>query len=67
MNHTEAMHIPQAVRNTNQLSNATSVRFLWDLVTTYKLSAVCMPIPLNEPVDVSVFHPLGDQSEPGFA
>ena len=35
-------------------------------VVTYKLNAVHMPIPLNELVDVSVLHPLGNHCESMF-
>ena len=55
----EVMHILQAICNVNQLNNA-SAWILRGQVTTYKLSAICVPIPLNEPTDVSVFHPLGN-------
>jgi len=59
------MHILQATRNPGQLDDA-SVKFLRSQVTTYKLNTVHIAIPLNEVVDVSVFHPIGNQSEPMF-
>ena len=60
---TEVMHILQAVRNPSQL-DSTSVSLLQDQVTTYKLSAVHLPIPPREFVDVPVFHPLGYHRKP---
>ena len=59
------MHIFQAIRNVSQL-DSISVRPLRDQVTTYKLGAVYMSIPLNEFVDVSIFHPLGNHRKPVF-
>jgi len=35
-------------------------------VTTYELTTVYVPILLNKFVDVTVFHPLGNQSKPVF-
>jgi len=61
----EFMHILQATRNTSHL-NGSSVRLLQDQVSTYKLSAVYMPVPLDELVNVSVLHPLGNESKPVF-
>jgi len=66
MNYTEFMHILQAIRNASQL-NGSSVRLLQDQITTYKLGAVYMPIPLDELVDVSVLHPLRNESKSVFA
>ena len=63
MDHAEIVHILQAVRNVNQLSN-TSGRPLQSQVITYELTAVSVTIPLDEVVDVSVFHPLRNQREP---
>jgi len=37
-----------------------------DQMTTYKLSAVYMPVPLDELVYVSILHPLGNESKPVF-
>ena len=37
---------------------------LRDHTTTYKLSAVYMLVLLDKLVDIAVFHPLGNQSEP---
>jgi len=65
VDNTEAMHILQATGNPSQL-NGMSARFLRDRVKTYELGAVRMPIPLNELIDISVFHPLGNQREPVF-
>ena len=62
----EVMHILQAVRDASQLGSI-SASLLRDQATTYKLSAVYVPIPLDELVDVSVFHPLGNHREPVFA
>jgi len=59
------MHILQAVRNVNQLNSAL-VRLSWGQEITHKLSAVDLLIPLDEVVDVSIFHPLRNQSEPVF-
>ena len=59
------MHILQAIRNASQLDRI-SARLLWGQVATYKLRAVYMPAPLDELVDVSVFHPLGNHRKPVF-
>ena len=59
------MHVPQTIRNASQL-NGGSVRQLRGQVAKYELGAVYMPISPNEFVDVSVFHPLGNQSGPVF-
>ena len=61
----ETVHILQPIRNTSQL-NGTSVRLSQGRVTTYKLGAVLILIPLDELVNVSVLHPLGNESEPVF-
>ena len=37
-----------------------------DQVTPYKLGAVYVLILLNKLVDIPVFHPLGNESEPVF-
>jgi hypothetical protein len=66
VNHTEAVHVHQAIRNVNQL-NTTSARFCGeDRGATNKLSAVCAWVLLDELVDVPVFHPLGDHRKPAF-
>jgi len=39
---------------------------LRDRVTTYKLGAVYVFVPLDKLVDIAMFHPLGNQSEPEF-
>jgi len=39
---------------------------LQDQITTYKFGAVYVLVPLDKLVDVSMFHPLGYQSEPVF-
>ena len=44
----------------------TSVGLPWGQGTTHKLSTVYMPVPLDKLVDVSVLHPLGNQSKPVF-
>jgi hypothetical protein len=60
MNHAEAMHVRQAVRNINQL-NRTSARLCsGDCGVTHKLSAVHMIVLLDKLVDVTMFHPLRD-------
>ena len=43
-----------------------SVRLFRDQVITYELGAVHVLIFLDEFIDVSVFHPLGNQSKPVF-
>ena len=63
MNDMEFMHIFQPTRNASQL-NSPLARLLRDQVATYKLGAVYISISLDELVDVSVFHPLGNESEP---
>jgi len=57
MDYTEVVHILQPICNTSQLSGS-SVVLLRDQATTYELDAVYIPIPLDELVDVPVFHPL---------
>jgi len=57
MDYTEVVHVFQAIRNASQL-NGTSAEPLWGQVTTHKLNAVYMLVPLDEFIDVSVFHPL---------
>jgi hypothetical protein len=68
VNHPEAMHIRQPVRDVNQLKR-TSVRLCGggDQGTTHKLSAVYMSIFLDELVDVPVIHPLRNHRKPAFA
>jgi len=63
VDHAEAVHVLQAFRNPGQL-NGTSVGLLRDPGTTYEFPAVYMLVPLDEVVDVSVFHPLGNESKP---
>jgi len=58
----EVMHILQATRNSSQLKS-TSVRLLKSRVTTYELDAVDVHVHPNEPVDVPIFHPLGNHRE----
>jgi len=65
VHHAEVVHVLQTIRNASQL-NGISGMPLRNQLATYKLGAVDMPIPLNECVDVSVFHPLGNESEPVF-
>jgi len=65
VNNMESVHIFQPTRNTSQLNNS-SVRLLRDQARTYELGAVCMLIPLDELVDVSMLHPLGNQSKAVF-
>jgi len=61
----EVMHILQATRNTSQL-NGSSVGLMRDQMTTYKLGAVYILVPLDELIDVSVLHPLGNESKSVF-
>ena len=63
MYHAKVVHVLQTIRNAGQL-NGVSVRLLRGQVTTYELGAVYVLIFLNEFVDVSIFHPLGNQSKP---
>lgn len=63
MDHAEVMHILQTVRNVNQL-NTTSARVIRGQVVTCKLNAVNMLIPLDKVIDIPIFHPFGNQSEP---
>ena len=65
MNHVEIVHILQATRDVNQL-NGSSVRPLRDQVATYKLDTIYIPVPLDELIDGSVLHPLGDESKSAF-
>jgi len=66
MDHAEIMHILQTTRNTGQL-NSTSARPPQGTVTTHELNTVHVPVPFNKLVDVSVVHPLRNQSKPVFA
>jgi len=66
VDHTEVVHVLQAVCNVNQL-NIISVRLLWGQVVAYELNAVNVPIHLDELIDIPIIHPLGNQSEPIFA
>jgi len=59
VDYAEVVHVFQAIRNTSQLSG-TLVSPLRDQGATHKLNAVHMLICLNELIDVSVFHPLGN-------
>jgi len=63
VDHAEVMHVLQAVRDAGQL-NGTSVGLPRDQVTTYELAAIYMLVPLDEVIDVSIFHPLGNESKP---
>jgi len=63
--HAEVMHVLQPVCNAGQL-NGKSVMVPRDQVITYKLGAVDVLVPLDKLVDISVFHPLGNQGEPVF-
>jgi len=65
VNHVEIVHILQATRDVNQL-NGSSVRPLRDQVATYKLDTIYIPVPLDELIDGSVLHPLGDESKSAF-
>jgi len=64
--HVEVVHVLQATRNVSQLNSRLSVMLLRGWVTTYKLGAVYILIPLDELVDVSVLHPLGNESKSLF-
>ena len=68
VNHPEAVHVHQTVRNVNQLNGAL-VRLSegGDRGTTHKLSAVYMSVLLDELVDVPVIHPLGNHRKSAFA
>ena len=59
----EVVHVIQTVRNVDQL-NSTSVRYLRGGDLTYKFSAVCVLIPCDELVNVSVLHPLRNHRKP---
>jgi len=59
------MHILQTTRDANQLKGS-SVRLLRDQVATYKLDAIYIRVPLDELIDGSVLHPLGDESKSAF-
>jgi len=64
--HAEVMHVLQPICNPGQLNGGPSVMVPRDQVTTYKLGAVYIFVPLDKLIDVSVFHPLGNQSKPVF-
>ena len=66
MDNAEIMHIPQAIRDVDQL-NGRSARLLRGQATAYKLGAIHVPIPLDKLVDVPVFHPLGNHRKLVFA
>jgi len=59
------MHVLQTIRNAGQLDGISGMP-LRNQLATYKLGAVYMPILLDERIDVPVFHPLRNQSEPVF-
>ena len=59
------MHILQPTCNARQL-DGSSVRLLRDQVTTYNVDTVYLWVPLDELVDVSVVHPLGNKSKSIF-
>jgi hypothetical protein len=67
VNHAEAMHVRQTVRNVNQL-NSTSVRLCGngDRGATHKLECGSHVCPSNKLDDVPMFHPLGDHRKPVF-
>ena len=65
MDKAEVVHMLQATRNTNQLSNL-SARLLRGQVKTHEFGTIDIQIPLDEVVDVPIFHPLGNQSESVF-
>ena len=65
VDYAEVMHVLQAIRNASQL-NKTSAWLLRSQVTTHKLSTVHVPVPLDKFVDVSVFHPLRNESKSVF-
>ena len=58
MNHPEAMHILQAIRNIRQLPNELVRRLPRSNIDTYKRSPVCIRIIPNELVDIPIVHPL---------
>ena len=62
----EIMHIPQAIRDVDQL-NGTSAWLLWNQMIPYELGPVYVPLPLDELIDISIFHPLGNHRIPVFA
>ena len=64
VNYAEVMHILQPVCNVDQLNGSSVGRIQWGQVTTYKIGAIHFLIPLDEVIDVSVFHPLGNHREP---
>ena len=65
VDYAEIVHVLQAIRNASQLKGL-SARLLQGQVTIYKFSTVHVAILLNEFIDVSIFHPLGNQSKPMF-
>jgi hypothetical protein len=67
VDHVEAMHVCQALRDVDQL-NSTSSRHLWGRYqeVTYEFGAVYMFILPNELDNVPMFHPLRDHCEPAF-
>ena len=67
VNHPEAMHILQAIRNICQLPDGL-VRHLPEPNTnTYKRSSVCIRIFPDELIGVSIVHPLGNHRKVVFA
>ena len=65
MDYTEVVHVLQAIRNVNQL-NSASARLTTGVVIIYKLSAINLHIPLDEIIDIPVFHPVRNQRKPVF-
>jgi len=59
------MHILQTARNPSQL-NYASASLSQSQVTTYKFNAIHVLVFLNELVDVSIFHPIGNHTKPVF-
>ena len=60
----EVVHILQAIRNAGQLKSRPLVMLLQDQATTYKLGAIYVPVRRDELVDISMFHPLRNESKP---
>ena len=66
MNNVAVMHILQAIRNINQLNSESAGVLLGVKRSTYKHSTVYMWVILNEFIDVSILHPLGNHCKPIF-
>ena len=67
MDDAEVMNVLQPIRNIYQLPSGSAGHKLELRMVTYERDAICVVIPPNELVDVSVVHPFGNHCEPVLA